>query len=148
MSLGRVDQKRLNTAENQYVRAKIVRSLSSFPLIKKKIELISVMYTKILDEKETGMKGFLLVTRSVWEDEDKVPCEGKYASKDDKDYIRSEMLLGINFIRQIDDDDTNCELTNVTQFFTPGIPTFGARQIAMKAASNFILDIRGHFNAK
>jgi len=143
MSLGRVDQKRLNTAGNQYVRAKptveakIVRSLSSFPLIKKKIELISVMYTKILDEKETGMKGFLLVTRSVWEDEDKVPCEGKYASKDDKDYIRSEMLLGINFIRQIDDDDTNCELTNVTQFFTPGIPTFSIWSTANSHEGSF-----------
>lgn len=149
MSLGRTDQfffkKGVDSTEDGLKgEAKVFRSLSSIPLIKKQIELRAMMYAKTFDEEIHGSKGYLAVTRSVWEDEASAPTKDKKGdSGGNADFIRSEMLLSVNCIRDISASKPgSCELTTVTHFHTPGMPTFGAKTMGMKAAANFIKDVQ------
>jgi hypothetical protein len=150
MSLGREDKafikKGLETNNgNIQGEAKIVRSLSNVPMIRKKLELVSLMYARALDEKTDGIKGYIIVNRSVWEDENRAPtADGAGDTGSDCNYIRSEILLGVNLIRDIDQEN-KCEITTINHFYTPGTPTFGARQFGMKAASNFLRDLQKQF---
>jgi hypothetical protein len=152
MSLGREDKEfikeGIETDDGKiHGEAKIVRSVSNIPMIRKKLELLSLMHARALDEKRDGMKGYMIVSRSVWEDEKQVPSEdggdGDYGS--DSNYIRSEILLGVNLIREVDDEADKCEITTINHFYTPGTPTFGARQFGMKAAANFLKDLQNKF---
>lgn len=151
MSLGREDRvflkKGLNAHDGKLMgEVKIVRSVSSIPMIRKQIEIISVMYAKKLNVETDGMNGYLIVNRSVWDQEHHAPLDTHAGHEGDDQYIRCEMLLGVNLIRALDgDNDGKCELTTVTHFFTPGAPTFGARQFGMKAAANFIRDLQKQF---
>mmetsp|Transcript_3761 Transcript_3761/g.7190 ORF Transcript_3761/g.7190 Transcript_3761/m.7190 type:complete len:680 (-) Transcript_3761:905-2944(-) len=150
MSLGREDKafiKQGLETNNGLIKgeAKIVRSLSNVPMIRKKLELISLLYARQLDENTDGVKGYIIVNRSVWEDENRAPTEdGDGGTASDCNYIRSEILLGVNLIRDIGQYN-KCEITTVSHFYTPGTPTFGARQFGMKAASNFLRDLQNHF---
>ncbi len=149
MSLGRDDKffikKGLDTNDEKLDgEAKIVRSVSSVPVMRKKLELISLMYARRLDEEKDGMKGYICVNRSIWEDENIVPTEYEdFASNGDDKFIRCECLLGVNLIREL--DSGFAEMTTLSHFFTPGAPTFGARQFGMKAAANFIKEIQNQF---
>lgn len=150
MSLGREDKafikEGLETNNGKIEgEAKIVRSVSNVPMIRKKLELVSLLYAKALDEKMDGMKGYIIVNRSVWEDENRAPtADGNGDTVSDCNYIRSEILLGVNLIRDIG-QDSKCEITTINHFYTPGTPTFGARQFGMKAASNFLRDLQNQF---
>lgn len=148
MSLGREDKffikKGLDSHDGKINgEAKIVRSVSSIPMIRKNMEIISLMYARVLNVEADGMNGYLIVSRSVWENEHHAPSESHAGHEGDSNHIRSEMLLGVNLIRPLDED--SCEFTTLTHFFTPGAPTFGAKQFGMKAASNFIRDLQKHF---
>eukprot|EP00557_Chaetoceros_sp_GSL56_P005941 CAMPEP_0176487922 /NCGR_PEP_ID=MMETSP0200_2-20121128/6413_1 /TAXON_ID=947934 /ORGANISM="Chaetoceros sp., Strain GSL56" /LENGTH=733 /DNA_ID=CAMNT_0017884829 /DNA_START=352 /DNA_END=2553 /DNA_ORIENTATION=- len=151
MSLGREDKEfikeGIETDDGKiHGEAKIVRSVSNIPMIRKKLELLSLMHARALDEEKDGMKGYLIVSRSVWEDEKQVPSEdgGEGDTVSDPNFIRSEILLGVNLIRELDECD-KCEITTINHFYTPGTPTFGARQFGMKAASNFLKDLQSKF---
>jgi len=150
MSLGREDRyyikKGVETKdEDSQLRGetKIMRSVSSVPVIRKHLELVSLMHARLLEEDDDGMKGFMCVNRSIWEDEDKTPTEDGVDPPSDENYIRCECLLGVNLIREL--DGGYCELTTINHFYTPGTPSFGARQFGMKAAGNFIRDIKTQF---
>lgn len=150
MSLGREDKffikKGLDSHDGKINgEAKIVRSVSSIPMIRKNMEIISLMYARALSAEADGMNGYLVVSRSVWENEQHAPSESDAGHEGDSNHIRSEMLLGVNLIRPLDEE--TCEFTTLTHFFTPGAPTFGAKQFGMKAASNFIRDIQKHFRS-
>lgn len=154
MSLGRTDQfffkKGVDSTENGLKgEAKVFRSLSSVPLIRKQIELLGMMYAKPFDEDVHGSKGYIVVTRSVWEDENNAPTKERKGDSNGKaDFIRSEMLLSVNCIRDLSTTKPDhCELTTVTHFHTPGMPTIGAKTMGMKAATNFIRDIQSIFTA-
>lgn len=150
MSLGREDKEFIKEGiETNDGRidgeAKIVRSVTNIPMIRKKLELLSLMHARTLDDKKDGMKGYIIVNRSVWEDEKRVPSDdGDGEEGNDSNYIRSEVLLGVNLIRELDQDGM-CEITTINHFYTPGTPTFGARQFGMKAAANFLRDIQNQF---
>jgi hypothetical protein len=150
MSLGREDRYYIKRGvetkdEDSQLRGetKIMRSVSSVPVIRKHLELISLMHARLLEEDDDGMKGYMCVNRSIWEDEDKTPTEDGVDSPFDENYIRCECLLGVNLIREL--DGGYCELTTINHFYTPGAPSFGARQFGMKAAGNFIRDIKAQF---
>lgn len=150
MSLGREDKcfikKGLDSHDGKLNgEAKIVRSVSSIPMIRKNMEIISVMYARALSVEADSMNGYLIVSRSVWENEHHAPSESDAGHEGDSNHIRSEMLLGVNLIRRL--DAYTCEFTTLTHFFTPGAPTFGAKQFGMKAASNYIRDIQKHFRS-
>jgi hypothetical protein len=151
MSLGREDKEFIKedvkTHDGKiHGEAKIVRSVSNIPMIRKKLELLSLMHARALNESEDGMKGYIIVSRSVWEDEKRVPSDDGDGGDDngDPNYIRSEILLGVNLIRELNDRD-KCEITTINHFYTPGTPTFGARQFGMKAAANFLRDLQHTF---
>ena len=146
MSLGRTDKFSYPSCDNNadLIVSKVIHSLSKPPIIRKNIELLSLIHARKLDEViSDGHKGYIVVSRSVWENELTVPDENGKSQRSTGDAIRSEMLLGVNYIREI--EDNVAELTTVTHLFTPGIPTFGAKKIALLAAANFIRDIQGIF---
>lgn len=154
MSLGRTDSFVFQAGlESQSIfdggvilgEMKIIRSLSKAPFVKHPIELISLLYARELnhlkDDIPREIRGFIVITRAVMEDEDT-----KNGKKNEKT-SRSEMLLGVNLIRYIDDDveDENCcraEFTTVTQMFSPLIPMMVAKRIGLSSAANFIRDIQ------
>mmetsp|Transcript_3432 Transcript_3432/g.5181 ORF Transcript_3432/g.5181 Transcript_3432/m.5181 type:complete len:276 (+) Transcript_3432:55-882(+) len=152
-SLGREDKhvikEGIDTDDGKlHGEVKIVRSITSVPMIRKQMELISVLYGRALDEEKDEMKGYIIVNRSVWENENRAPSTSADGSSGgDTNFIRSEMLLGVNLIRELHgEDEGKSELTTITHFFTPGTPTFGARQFGMKASGGFIRDIQSNFS--
>jgi len=145
MSLGREDRhffkKGVDTDDGKITgEAKIVRSISSIPILKKNLELLSLMHGRSLNEEKDGMKGYIIVNRSIWEDEKKAPSDDGNGSGHDPKYIRAECLLGISLIREL--EGGTCEITTINHFFTPGAPSFGARQFGMKAATNYLKDLQ------
>lgn len=149
MSLGREDRhffkENFDTHDGKIAgAAKIVRSVANIPMIKKNLELVSLMHGRSLDEEKDGMKGYMIVNRSIWEDEKKAPSdEEDGVGPEDPKFIRGECLLGVNLIREIEGD--KCEITTINHFFTPGTPSFGARQFGMKAAGNYLRDLQSQF---
>jgi hypothetical protein len=79
MSKGRKDllflqQKRLHTSasDSDYGipgEAKIVQALNKPPLIKRNIEMLALIYTRMLPGNTIPLKSYTCVSRSVWEDE-------------------------------------------------------------------------------
>ena len=110
--------------------------------MRKGFEIISLMHAKKVHEESEGANGYILVTRSVWESEKRAPPRDEDGSNEDCDYIRSEMLLGVNLIREVEGNEECCELTTVTHIHTPGVSVYVAKPFALKAARNFIHDIR------
>jgi hypothetical protein len=149
MSLGREDlhvvKEGIDT-DNGFINggAKICRSVSSVPIIRKQIELLTLMHARALDEEQDGMKGYICVNRSAWEDEKRAPSPSyDEPSPGNQNYIRSEALLGVNLILELDENE--CEITTINHFYTPGTPSFGAKQFGMKAATNFLRGLQKQF---
>ena len=99
------------------------------------------------------MKGsYIVVTRSLWEEEDKVPTmESRGSTMVDASTIRSEVLLSVNLIRAVyncrnSDDACHCELTTMNHMYSPCAPSIGAKQLGLKAAYNFIRDLQSYFD--
>ena len=117
-------------------------AISGVPMMRKGFELISLLYARKLDEERDGLNGYILATRSVWESEKSAPLGNKDGLSESDDYVRSEMLLGVNLVREVKGHSDRCELTTVTHFHTPGVNVYVAKPFGMKAARNFIQDIR------
>ena len=164
MSLGRTDdfvfQEGLNTVTTQKFgnesvsirgEVKIIRSLSKAPLVKKPIELLSLIHARELlqdqDDIDDSLRGYLIITRAILED-----TSVQDNSKNKEETSRSEMLLGVNLVRYIDDDDEeNCsraEFTTITQMYSPLVPMMVAKRIGLSSAANFIRDIQKIFDGK
>ena len=131
-------------------------------ILRRKLELVSLLHAEPLLKNVHGMEGYVIVTRSVWENEDDLPPgNNRDGGGSANDNVRSEMLLGVNLIRKVfvDTDDEGVEnqeggrrgkkvvseFTTVTHFQTPGMPTIGAKQFGMKSASNYLYNIRKQF---
>lgn len=140
MSLGRSDvvclQEGLDTKADEGTlglpgEVKITKSLNKPPFIRRNIELLSLLYARPEGD------GFLLVSRSVWED-----CSPDHNAT--QDTLRSEMLLGVNYIRPLQGGE-HCEMTTITHVYSPSVPEVLAKSFAPKAAANFIRDIQALF---
>ena len=143
MSLGRRD-------EHHFVRwgedgrkgeAKIVRSLTKPSVIRKPIEMLLLLHARRLDGDSdavaTGagggqVRGYLVVTRSVWERESLAPLsrDQKAANANEK-AIRSEMLLGVNLIQKLEGQPDCCELTTITHLSSLYMPLMIAKKIGL-----------------
>jgi len=117
--------------------AKIVRSLSKPPMIKP-IEMLSLLHARKLDGGCGEVKGYLVVSRSIWETCHVPPSAAANISSGDVN--RSEMLLGVNLIRAL--DESSCEFTTVTHVSSSNVPMWIAKKVGLTAASNFIRDIK------
>ena len=150
MSLGRenehffskgVHNTNKNPDTNLCGEAKLVRSRSQPPVIRKPVELRLFLYARKLEPGKDG-KGakYLTIGRSVWENDNGT------VNADATEATRCEMLLSVNLIRDIIyRGEKWCEITSVTHGVSPGIPIFIARKAALMAAEKYIKDIRSVF---
>ena len=146
MSQGRKDvivlQKGIDTSaeESDYGiagEAKIIKSLNKPPLIRRSIEMLSLIYARPLENAD----GYLAVNRSVWEDSSATP-------KTSKDTVRSEILLGVNIFRPVQgpNKEQYCELTTITHAHTSVVPDALARKMGPTQAATFMRDLQMIFS--
>jgi hypothetical protein len=126
MSLGRIDEHcfakgvdRLSECPATGVQgeAKIVRSKSQPPMIRKPVELRLLLHARrLLSQGDDGSK-YLTIGRSVWE------TEVGTTDAEDNSVTRCEMLLSVNMIRDVPViNEQWCEITTITHGVSPGIP--------------------------
>ena len=126
MSLGRIDEHcfakgvdRLSECPITGVQgeAKIVRSKSQPPVIRKPVELRLLLHARrLLSQGDDGSK-YLTIGRSVWE------TEVGTTDAVDNSVTRCEMLLSVNMIRDVPvSNEQWCEITTITHGVSPGIP--------------------------
>ena len=154
MSLGRTDEhcfamgvEKVCPRTGIQGEAKIVRSKSQPPIVRKPIELRILLHARRLSTDEEEMGGgarYLTIARSVWE-----TAEGT-TDAEDSSSTRCEMLLGVNLVREVDVPQANngekwCELTTITHAVSPGIPLAIGKRIGLAAAGKYISDIRNVF---
>jgi hypothetical protein len=147
MSQGRRDvlylQKGIDTTaeESEYGipgEAKIVQSVNKPPLIRRKIEMLSLIYARKLKEAD----GYLLVSRSVWED-------GRASRPESLDTVRSEILLGVNIFRPVVGPEGRqyCEMTTITHTHTFGVvPDVLLRKMGPSQAAKFLEEMQCLFS--
>jgi len=145
--------------------AKIVRNLTKPPMSKKLMEFVTLMYARrIKEEDNVGLgimggsisgndDGYIVVTRAVggrqWNRPSKPnPVETRGGGKsvnednDEAEFIRSEILLGVNLLRSVPGEPNKTEVTAVTHVNTPNLPKMLAGAVGVKGAINFVNDIR------
>jgi hypothetical protein len=115
---------------------KIVRSRNKPKLLPKTIEITSLLHARAV---ENAPGTYLIVNRSVFDND-------SGALKNTKDTIVSEMLLGVNLIRPIDDTHQVSEFSSVTHIYSPNVPEMLTKRVAPSGAHNMIKDIQKVFN--
>ena len=127
---------------------RILRSLSKPPMVKP-VELLTLYHARELDSAAGQIDGYLIVSRSIWETECCVPTEGGGGGKkSDSSASRTEMLLGAQLIRSVDDSDRpQCELTTINHLSSKSIPMVMAKKVGLMTAASFIRDIQGVFES-
>jgi hypothetical protein len=143
MSQGRSDvlvmQEGVDTtaAESEYGfagDAKIMRSLNKPRMLPKTIEMLSLWYTRVLEDSPGA---YMIVNRSVWENDSATPQKSS-------NLLRSEMLLGVMLLRPCKDGEA-CELTTITHVYSPGVPEMLAKRMAPASAAGLIREIQEQF---
>ena len=124
---------------------RILRSLSKPPMVKP-VELLTLYHARELDAAAGQIDGYLIVSRSIWETECGVPTEGGGGKKSDSSATRTEMLLGAQLVRSVDNADRpQCELTTINHLSSKSIPMMMAKKVGLMTAASFIRDIQGVF---
>ena len=124
---------------------RILRSLSKPPMVKP-VELLTLYHARELDAAAGQIDGYLIVSRSIWETECCVPTEGGGGKKSDSSATRTEMLLGAQLVRSVDNADRpQCELTTINHLSSKSIPMMMAKKVGLMTAASFIRDIQGVF---
>jgi hypothetical protein len=140
MSLGRTDilvlQDNLNddNAKAGIFGKSITKVMSSEtqpPVIRKNLQFVSIMYATALED---GC-GYLIVSRAVTQASDAASTVGF-------DVLRSEILMGVNVIKNIKGCDERCLLINVNHIRTPMVPLFVGKRLGLAAAPGFFRDLR------
>jgi hypothetical protein len=152
-------QGRLDTTEEDSVFgiagvAKITRSVMKPRLLPKPIETVSLWHAKPLPFSSSSSSpdiGYMIVTRSVWDDAPTTPTNSTSSSKSPSSIMhRSEMLLGVHLCRPVRvgaDDAACCELTTVTHVYPSGVPEYLAKRMAPSTAASSLACIQSHFSA-
>ena len=102
---------------------KVVKSESKPPLVRKTIELVSVLHAAELADKS----GYMIVSRAVTEPD--VVFDTR---------LQSEILMGVNVIKKIEGEENRCLMINVNHMRSPMVPMMIAKRIGLTAAANFI----------
>jgi hypothetical protein len=87
-------------------------------------------------ETNEPIEGYIVVSRAV--------TGGKWtpSSNSNENYVRNEILLGVNLLKAIPGEPDKTELTAVTHVYSPMIPLMLAKNAGMKGAVDFVRDIR------
>jgi hypothetical protein len=140
MSLGRTDllvlQDNLNddNAKAGIFGKSITKVMSSEtqpPVIRKNLQFVSIMHATALED---GC-GYLIVSRAVTQASDTTVTVGF-------DVLRSEILMGVNVIKNIKGSDDRCLLINVNHIRTPMVPLFVGKRLGLAAAPGFYRELR------
>jgi len=164
MSLGRTDavkfQVGIDSTSEKYGsgEAKIVRNLTKPPLSKRNMEFVTLMHARHLEDNDNagigllggGSEGaYVVVSRAVggngWASDISSCARGGGASGGDE-FIRSEILLGVNVIRAVPGHPGKSEVTAVTHCNSPSVPRALAGKIGVKGAVDFVRDVRSLCN--
>jgi hypothetical protein len=124
--------------ESQYGIAgdvRILRILNKPKLLNKTIEVLSVWYSKPL---ENAPGSYMTVNRSVFEDD-----SGRHKASDEDRMLRSEMVLGVTLLRPT--PNGHCEMTTITRVFSPGVPEIMAKRFAPGTSATMLRDIQKVF---
>ena len=143
---------------------KVVRSINIIPLVKKKMDFITLLHCRALTDDQGG-NGYIIVGRNVCPGEDPEASGGKG--------MRSEVLLNVHIIRKFKPKKrgasarkgkgdsrsvvsgisgqpasqrelaNRCLMINVSQLKSPMVPSLMAKKMGLSAAASFISDIRG-----
>lgn len=105
---------------------KVVKSISKPPLVRKTVQFVSLLHAKELPY------GYLIVSRAVSRAVENVP---------DSKIMRSEVLMGVNVIRRIENEPNKCLMINVNHIRSP-LPLMIMRRLSLIAASSFFTDLR------
>jgi len=168
MSLGRKD---VITLPFEGGEAKIVRNLTQPPVSKKLMEFVTLMCARpfnsednvgagimgggsssenVDDDSGDGSNGYIVMSRAVsggrWSSKNTASTTKGNDSVDDSkqkqpEMNRSEILLGVNLLREIPGQPDKTELTAVTHV-KAGAPGILAVKIGIRGAVNFVRDIR------
>lgn len=150
MSLGREDEHCFSKGVDNHDKcpttgiqgeAKIVRSKSQPPIIRKPVELRILLHARRLHA-EGELPKYISIGRSVWETAEGTP------DVSDSSSTRCEMLLSANLVRELESDDgeTWCELTTITHAASPGgIPLSIGKRVGLATAASYMKDIRSVF---
>ncbi|KAL7522448.1 hypothetical protein ACHAWX_007131 [Stephanocyclus meneghinianus] len=139
---------------------KVVRSMNTIPLVKKKVDFVTLLHCRALTDDQGG-NGYIIVGRAVCPPDD--PGKG---------VMRSEILLNVHIIRKfkpkrkgvsekrgrVDSRSVvsgtsgrpasqrelanRCLMINVSHLKSPMVPTIMAKKMGLSAAASFISDIR------
>ena len=151
MSLGRTDEHRFAQGVDAISasspcsvtgiqgEAKIVRSKSQPPVVRKPVELRLLLHARKLHSESGEGARYLTIGRSVWE------TEHGTAEAEDTSATRCEMLLSCNLIRDVGVTGEMCEITTITHGVSPGIPISIGKRIGLAAAAKYVRDIRAVF---
>jgi len=115
--------------------AKIVESINKHRLLPKAIQMKILLHARPLEEHEGS---YILVSRSVWEND-----TATLDSNTCKSVIRTEMLLGCNILRAL--DDKTCEMTQMSHIYSPGVPRMMAQQAAPTQCWNLMRALQSCF---
>jgi hypothetical protein len=103
---------------------KVVQSESRPPLLRKNLRFTSLFHARRIND------GWQLVTRAVKNTSD----------AERSDVLVSEILMGVNLIRRINDE--SCCFVSVNHIRSPMVPMMIAKRVGLQAAVNFIHDLR------
>mmetsp|Transcript_21788 Transcript_21788/g.32178 ORF Transcript_21788/g.32178 Transcript_21788/m.32178 type:complete len:424 (-) Transcript_21788:10-1281(-) len=109
---------------------KVVRTESQTPMVKRKVQLVTMMHAKELDDGS----GYLIVSRAVTHGSEKCIL-------DPINYVRSEIMMGANLIRRVEGDSDRCYMISVNHLRPPMIPQWMAKKMALSAAPTFFIDL-------
>mmetsp|Transcript_34449 Transcript_34449/g.75392 ORF Transcript_34449/g.75392 Transcript_34449/m.75392 type:complete len:424 (-) Transcript_34449:41-1312(-) len=135
MSLGRSDVLVLHDSlavDGPFGRSitKVVRSETQPPLVRKRLQFVTLIHARELEDRS----GYIIVSRAVTRAEEPV---------DSTDGIlRSEILMGVNVIRKVKGEKNRAVMINVNHIRSPMVPMFIAKKIGLSAAEGFFDDIR------
>jgi len=107
---------------------KVILSESKPPMLRKTMQFTSILHARELED----ASGYQIVTRAVTHPQDKKK----------KDVLQSEILMGVNLIKRIEDNPHQCLMITVNHIRSPMVPTMIAKRLGQQAAINFIHDLR------
>ena len=136
MSLGRTDVMVLkdnfaNDSAFGGIVTKVVKSESQPPLVRKRLQFLTLMHVRELEDGN----GYLIASRAVTQAKESGDVE-------DGTILSSEILMGVNVIRNIYGEENRALMINVNHIRSPMVPMFIAKKIGLSAAEGFIHDMR------
>jgi hypothetical protein len=140
LSLGRTDVVTFSTDMDQQGPfgksiTKVMRSESKPPLVRKILVFVSMLHARELEDGS----GYLIVTRAVHTPQDDGAAP---PLKSSSNMLKSEIILGVNFIRKVDGQSDKCVMINVNHIRSPMIPMMVAKRLGVASAVNFLSDIK------